>query len=151
MPVPRRKAKKPIVIIVDYKLSENSLRFLRVKRPCPAPLPTFLSSITAKIVSCTKYRSLMDSAASVDKVLSSFVAHQIQLVEWENHLQRFSCPAVTSVSICSHFASFLLDKVLTWFYLQRKLYCNRNNDTDSIYKGSYASSTKTIKETQPPR
>ena len=45
-----------------------------------------ISSVTAKIVSCTKYRSLMDSAASVDKVLSSFAAHQIQLMEWENHL-----------------------------------------------------------------
>ena len=45
----------------------------------------------------------MDSAASVDKVLSSFVAHQIQLVEWENHLlQRFSYPAVTSVSISTY-------------------------------------------------
>ena len=45
----------------------------------------------------------MDSAANVDKVLSSFAAHQIQLVEWENHLlQRLSYPAVTSVSISTH-------------------------------------------------
>ena len=45
----------------------------------------------------------MDSATSADKVLSSFAAHQIQLVEWENNLlQRLSYPVVTSVSISTH-------------------------------------------------
>ena len=45
----------------------------------------------------------MDSAAHVDKVFSSFEAHQIQLVEWENHLlRRLNYPAVISVSISAH-------------------------------------------------
>ena len=45
----------------------------------------------------------MDSAASVDKVLLSFVAHQIQLVELENHLlHRFGYPAITSISISTY-------------------------------------------------
>ncbi|KAI9790625.1 MAG: hypothetical protein M1816_004958 [Peltula sp. TS41687] len=39
----------------------------------------------------------MDSAACVEEVLSSFEAHQIQLVEWGNHLlRRLGYPAVTS-------------------------------------------------------
>ena len=42
----------------------------------------------------------MDSAARVDKVFSNFEAHQIQLVEWENHLlRRLGYPALISVSI----------------------------------------------------
>ena len=45
----------------------------------------------------------MDSATSADKVLSSFAALQIQLVEWENNLlQRLSYPVVTSVNISTH-------------------------------------------------
>ena len=39
-------------------------------------------------------------AARVDKVFSSFEAHQIQLVEWENHLlRRLDYPTVASVNI----------------------------------------------------
>ena len=54
----------------------------------------------------------MDSAASVDKVLSSFVAHQIQLVEWKNHLlQCFSYPAVTSVSISTYLPCVISDTI----------------------------------------
>jgi hypothetical protein len=42
----------------------------------------------------------MDSAVPVDKVFLSFEAHQIQLIEWENHLfRRLGYPTVTSVSI----------------------------------------------------
>jgi hypothetical protein len=45
----------------------------------------------------------MDSAARVDKVLSSFEAQQIQLVEWGNHLlRRLGYPTVTSVSISAY-------------------------------------------------
>ena len=54
----------------------------------------------------------MDSGASVDKVLSSFAAHQIQLVEWENHLlQRLGYPAVTSVSISTYFTCIVSDTI----------------------------------------
>ena len=53
----------------------------------------------------------MDSATSADKVLSSFAAHQIQLVEWENNLlQRLSYPVVTSVSISTHLTILCLTR-----------------------------------------
>jgi len=51
----------------------------------------------------------MDSGASVDKVLSSFTAHQIQLVEWENRLlRRLGYPAVTSVGVFTHLTTLYL-------------------------------------------
>jgi hypothetical protein len=59
---------------------------------------SFLCSTTAKIVNCTELSLHM--AARVDKVFSSFEAHQIQLVEWENYLlRRLDYPTVASVSI----------------------------------------------------
>jgi hypothetical protein len=54
----------------------------------------------------------MDSAARADKVFSSFEAHQIQLVEWENHLlRRLGYPTVTSVSISTRLIHVVSDTV----------------------------------------
>jgi hypothetical protein len=54
----------------------------------------------------------MDSAARVDKVLSCFEAHQVQLVEWENHLlRRLGYPAVTSVGISIRLVYVVSDTV----------------------------------------
>jgi len=45
----------------------------------------------------------MDLVSCADKVLSTFRAHQIQLVEWEGQLlHRLGYPVVISVGISTH-------------------------------------------------
>jgi hypothetical protein len=54
----------------------------------------------------------MDSATRADKILLTFEAHQIQLVEWENYLlRRLGYPTVPSVRNfhLSHFVSDTVD------------------------------------------
>lgn len=54
----------------------------------------------------------MDSAACMGEVLSSFEAHQIQLIEWENHLlRRLGYPAATWVSISTRLTDVVSDTV----------------------------------------
>ena len=72
--------------------------------------PSFLCSTTAKIVNCAELSLHM--AACVDKVFSSFEAHQIQLVEWENYLlRRLDYPTVASVSISTRLIYIVSDTV----------------------------------------